>query len=63
MEVQRSEICSNCGDRNCCRGLCKDLNDYLVKAKEKQRNNKTATEVSRYFYAKNLSEKKEKNYV
>lgn len=52
MEVQKSEICSNCGDRNCCRGLCKDLNDYLVKAKEQQKNNKTAIKVSRYFYAK-----------
>ena len=43
MEIGKSEICMNCGDRNCCRGLCKDLNDYFVKLNEKRRKkNKTA---------------------
>lgn len=27
-------ICVRCGDRHCCRGLCKEMNDYLVKKKE-----------------------------
>lgn len=28
------EICSNCGDKYCCRGLCRELNDYLINRKE-----------------------------
>ena len=27
------EVCYNCGDKHCCHGLCRELNDYLV-AKE-----------------------------
>ena len=31
------EICDNCGDKHCCHGLCKEINDYLVeKRKEKK---------------------------
>lgn len=32
----RYEICTNCCDRYCCRGLCKQLNDYLIKNINKQ---------------------------
>ena len=28
------EICTNCGDKYCCRGLCREMNDYLVSRKE-----------------------------
>ena len=28
------EICVNCGDKYCCRGLCREMNDYLVSRKE-----------------------------
>lgn len=33
-------ICSNCGDKHCCRGLCKEMNDYLVKKKNKKTKGK-----------------------
>lgn len=29
------EICSKCGDKHCCRGVCKEMNDYLVKKENK----------------------------
>ena len=31
------EICDNCGDKHCCRGLCKELNDYLIKQKKEKK--------------------------
>ena len=40
MEIGKSEICINCGDRNCCRGLCKEMNEYLIKQQKEE--NKTA---------------------
>lgn len=24
------QVCYNCGDKHCCRGLCKKINDYLI---------------------------------
>lgn len=32
-------ICSNCADKYCCRGICKEMNDYLVK-KNKEKKDK-----------------------
>lgn len=29
------EVCYNCGDKHCCHGLCKELNDYLVSKRKK----------------------------
>lgn len=31
-------VCNNCVDRHCCRGLCKEMNDYLVKKREDDYN-------------------------
>ena len=35
-EIKRN-LCVNCGDRCCCRGLksCKDVNEYIKKGKRK----------------------------
>ena len=27
-------ICTNCGDKYCCRGICKEMNDYLVERRK-----------------------------
>ena len=24
------KICYNCGEKHCCHGICKEMNDYLV---------------------------------
>lgn len=29
------EVCSNCTEKHCCRGLCKEMNDYLVRKRNK----------------------------
>lgn len=34
------QICNRCGDRHCCRGLCKEMNDYIVKKKNKRNGRK-----------------------
>lgn len=31
------EVCKLCVDRYCCRGLCREMNDYLVKERENKR--------------------------
>lgn len=28
------EVCNKCGDRYCCRGLCKEMNNYLTTKRE-----------------------------
>lgn len=30
------KVCDRCGDKHCCRGLCKEMNNYLVKKREKE---------------------------
>lgn len=30
------EVCNKCGDRYCCRGLRREMNDYLVRQKGKK---------------------------
>ena len=34
----KQNLCMNCGDRCCCRGMqnCKDVNDYMAKEKERK---------------------------
>lgn len=32
----RHDKCSICGDKHCCRGLCKDIVDLLCEHKEKK---------------------------
>lgn len=29
------EVCIRCVDRHCCRGLCKEMNDYFAKKNNK----------------------------
>lgn len=29
------KVCDKCGDKHCCRGLCKEMNDYLVNKNKK----------------------------
>lgn len=31
-------ICNHCSEKHCCRGLCKEMNDYLVERRKKERN-------------------------
>ena len=33
-------LCERCGDRHCCKGLCKEMNAYLVKKKREKRRTK-----------------------
>lgn len=39
------EVCNNCTEKHCCRGICKEMNDYLVAKRNKSR--KTDTRNSR----------------
>lgn len=36
------QICNRCGDRHCCRGLCKEMNDYFVNKNKKNRSKHNA---------------------
>lgn len=38
--MRKKKICANCGDKYCCRGLCKEMNDYLIKGKQENKENK-----------------------
>lgn len=29
------EVCNNCTEKHCCRGTCKEMNDYLVNKRNK----------------------------
>lgn len=29
------QVCYNCGDKHCCRGLCEKINNYLVGKRNK----------------------------
>ena len=29
------EVCNNCTEKHCCRGICKEMNDYLVAKRNK----------------------------
>lgn len=40
------EICGRCGDSYCCRGICKEMNDYLVKQKNRQEKRKCGMQKS-----------------
>lgn len=31
-----NEVCRHCSEKHCCRGLCKEMNDYLIKKRGKQ---------------------------
>ena len=31
-----NEVCRYCSEKHCCRGLCKEMNDYLIKKRGKQ---------------------------
>lgn len=32
------EVCNNCTEKHCCRGLCKEMNEFLInKKKEKKK--------------------------
>lgn len=37
---EKKKICANCGDKYCCRGLCKEMNDYLMKTREYKKGDK-----------------------
>lgn len=37
---EKKKICANCGDKYCCRVLYKEMNDYLIKGKHKNKENK-----------------------
>lgn len=27
---KKYEVCSNCSEKHCCRGLCKEMNKFLI---------------------------------
>jgi hypothetical protein len=31
-------ICKYCSEKHCCRGLCKEMNEYLTRSKKKNKN-------------------------
>ena len=31
---KKETVCRYCTEKHCCRGLCKEMNDYLVKQNE-----------------------------
>lgn len=33
---KKYEVCRYCSEKHCCRGLCKEMNEFLVKNKEKE---------------------------
>ena len=35
-EQPKAEICLRCGERHMCKGMCKDMNEYLVKKIKKR---------------------------
>ena len=35
--IVKSEICANCGDKYCCRGLCAEMNAYLLMQRKNKR--------------------------
>lgn len=32
-----TKVCRYCSEKHCCRGLCKEMNEYLVKENENKR--------------------------
>lgn len=32
------EVCARCGDRYCCHGMCKEMNEYLVKKRDQKKS-------------------------
>lgn len=34
---KKNEVCRYCSEKHCCRGLCKEMNDYLVNKEKKNR--------------------------
>ena len=34
-----NEVCQYCTEKHCCRGLCKEMNEYLIKKKKEKSNN------------------------
>lgn len=33
------EVCNHCSEKHCCRGLCKEMNEFLInKKKDGERN-------------------------
>ena len=34
-EIPKERVCRNCGDRFCCRGLCKEMNEFLINRKKR----------------------------
>lgn len=39
IEIPKALICINCGDKFCCRGLCKEMNNYLINKKKEGKQN------------------------
>ena len=31
----KEKICENCGDKHCCRGLCREMNELLINKKKR----------------------------
>lgn len=40
---EKREICINCGDRYCCRGLCREMNELLIQERKQNQKKRKAT--------------------
>lgn len=36
-EFEKQKICERCGDKYCCHGLCREMNDFLIKKRKEKK--------------------------
>lgn len=36
-DTHKEKICENCSEKYCCRGLCREMNDYLINKKKERK--------------------------
>lgn len=41
--IYKKEICKNCGDKYCCRGLCREMNELLIQERKQNQKRRKAT--------------------
>lgn len=45
---EKKEICMNCGDRYCCRGLCREMNELLIQERKQNQKEKRLQNEEKY---------------
>lgn len=40
----KDKVCRSCGERHCCKGVCKEINDYIVRERKHKQANKSKLE-------------------